>query len=73
MKKECCECLYFYAGWDEENDCALSPDNVDFGDCRRYPPARIDPLKPGIISITDFGFPLTWNDDWCGEFKVKRN
>lgn len=68
-RAERCECCRF---WEREED-----DKIGVGDCRRYPPAM------ALVQTSDClddewtvrrpayngGFPITFEDDWCGEFQ----
>ena len=59
--KECGLCKF----WEEIDET----DGLD-GDCHRYPPRQLGFGVPyNEISNGDhFGFPVTCNNDWCGEF-----
>ena len=61
MKKQECEnCKYWLASEEIKfNEKSLT------GECRRYPPVLY--FKRSDIFI----FPITDNDNWCGEYKEK--
>jgi hypothetical protein len=63
-----CKQCRFWLNWDSEN--------TNLGECHRFPPrmAMRDENGPeGMATITvrpeDGGWPLTYPDDWCGEFQ----
>lgn len=59
----CSKCKY----WCYPDRFMKDPDKMEFGQCRRFPPL---PVK--ISSFDDFPtWPDTWEDNFCGEFKVK--
>lgn len=52
--QRCAICLFWLGG-----------PNTEFGDCRRYPMAVLG----GVDEIRD-RYPVTSEDDWCGEWKM---
>ena len=65
---EICKQCRFWLNWDSEN--------TNLGECHRFPPrmaTRHDSGPEGTAAITvrpeDGGWPLTYPDDWCGEFQ----
>lgn len=67
MDETCAGCRF----WNLENMDAKTSFLV-FGECRRYPPTRpsVDP-KDAVSPLLDWLWPLTEEDDWCGEFRAK--
>lgn len=71
----CMDCRY----WDAYD---VDPDSISEGVCRRYPPyvpifAMGDgPLKDARIEMTTdtplMGYPMTFGDEWCGEWKPRK-
>jgi hypothetical protein len=68
---EQCRACRFWLNWDSEM--------TNLGECHRYPPqmARTERVEDGeMIALTlrptDGGWPLTFPDDWCGEFQLPR-
>lgn len=62
MDLECCkDCKFYRTEGFEEEDISYAE---DFGECRRYPPKRIE--------ANHSGFPMVDETWWCGEF-VKAN
>ena len=49
-----------------------------FGECRRYPPTIFAETTTAdesdiVVSSTDVQFPRLGMDEWCGEFKDKKD
>ena len=66
---ENCKGCRFWLNWDAEN--------TNFGECHRFPPRMMTvrecgPEGPSAATVRpeDGGWPLTYPDDWCGEFKL---
>ena len=60
---------------DTESDCRncrhWRTDTVEErGECRRYPPVRPDP-EPGEVGPVLWEWPMTFRDDYCGEFQPR--
>jgi len=58
MKKKsltCATCIY----WDKTSWVKL--DENDTNSCRRFPPTR--------VNADESEFPVTYYNDWCGEYK----
>ena len=65
---EYCKGCRFWLNWDTED--------TNLGECHRFPPrmATVTGSGPEHLSATtlrpvDGGWPLTYPDDWCGEFQ----
>jgi hypothetical protein len=65
--EQCAGCR-FWLNWDTEN--------TNLGECHRYPPRMVtvqgsDPDVPTTETARpeNGGWPLTYPDDWCGEFQ----
>lgn len=77
VKKQCGDCLYFTATLSKHS--AMKP-QPGVGECRRYAPRG--PVSLGwAYTGKDAGehhaaimsaFPFVPQDDWCGEFKDRR-
>lgn len=59
--KNCSNCVNWCAHYIQIDDTSITS---DVGECRRYPPVY------GVKDIERF--PMTSEDDWCGEFKSKK-
>lgn len=56
--------------WWKFNSDAVEPDECDIGYCRRNAPpckATEEQCHPSAV------WPVTYDCDWCGEFKEKEN
>lgn len=85
MGDECCENCRFWVRTqgDEVTSDDAAAINVDcIGFCKRLPPAVdfvfLRTLAKGNNELTPISdrydctiFPVTWADDWCGEYKPK--
>jgi hypothetical protein len=62
---EQCQGCRFWLNWDSED--------TNLGECHRFPPRMATVQAPGGAAATvrpeDGGWPLTYPDDWCGEFQ----
>lgn len=65
---EHCKGCRFWLNWDTEDS--------NLGECHRYPPRMAAVLGGGTdgpsaasVRPEDGGWPLTYPDDWCGEFQ----
>ncbi len=75
MNQQCDGCKF----WKHRED---KDDIEPIGHCRRFPPSLAsleeEPGEPAknaasILEPYHFRFPVTFHDDWCGEFKPKQN
>jgi hypothetical protein len=54
---------------------SLNEKTPSVGECRRYAPSPRSLLLPregpeeGVQSDLDAHWPVTWDDEWCGEFE----
>lgn len=65
--EKCCRCVFWL---NHDAECS------DLGECHRYPPRMAVENVGGVfetIRPQDGGWPLTFPDDWCGEFKPMSN
>jgi len=58
--EECGNCKFYREEDYEDDDVSYG---TSYGNCRRFPPKRID--------ATVSGFPMVVQDEWCGEFQKK--
>jgi hypothetical protein len=65
---ENCKGCRFWLNWDAEE--------TNLGECHRFPPRMATVPRSGAESTymatlrpADGGWPLTYPDDWCGEFQ----
>jgi hypothetical protein len=65
---ENCKGCRFWLNWDTED--------TNLGECHRFPPRMMTvretgPEGPSTATVRpeDGGWPLTYPDDWCGEFQ----
>ena len=61
MKAHCEACIY----WEYDGISGRTADTSGQGWCRRNPPVVVTP-KEGWDTV----WPLTFDSDWCGEFKM---
>jgi hypothetical protein len=68
---EQCKLCRFWLNWDTED--------TNLGECHRFPPrmaATLESSSEGPSATTvrpeDGGWPLTYPDDWCGEFQPRQ-
>lgn len=64
-----CKQCRFWLNWDSEN--------TNLGECHRFPPRMAtrqengpEGMSASTIRPEDGGWPLTYPDDWCGEFQL---
>jgi hypothetical protein len=69
--ESCKSCVCWFQGYDKKES--------DYGFCRRFPPNSEFQIKIPYffkkqkrIIISKEIFPLTYHEDWCGEFSFKR-
>lgn len=87
MERKCCDCEWFYDGEDTSctsgfglihRDRLLEGNDSGNGQCRRYPPERVDGFyknSSGLAFegvIIDYQFPIVAEFFWCGEFIPKQ-
>lgn len=48
----------------------LFDEEFRYGYCHRFPPLAVQPTS-GDNCPSDWDWPMTWDDGWCGEFKKK--
>jgi hypothetical protein len=65
---EHCKACRFWLNWDTED--------TNLGECHRFPPQMVTVRGSGpegqstaTVRPEDGGWPLTYPDDWCGEFQ----
>jgi len=65
---EHCKGCRFWLNWDTED--------TNLGECHRFPPRMATVRESGpegpttaTVRPEDGGWPLTYPDDWCGEFQ----
>jgi len=58
VERTCYECRY----WDKVTSY---PDKRNSGLCRIYPPVRND------TDHDDWGWPVTYDEDWCGRWQPR--
>jgi hypothetical protein len=65
---EQCNGCRFWLNWDSED--------TNLGECHRFPPRMATVPRTGAgqdsavtVRPGDGGWPLTYPDDWCGEFQ----
>lgn len=68
-KPRCANCRFW---WDESFVDALGRNETKEGDCRRYPPVLVRlPCIDENAEQRHFAFPVTYNDDCCGEWQKR--
>ena len=65
MAKRCSECVYFVPFTESERKII----DIGSGRCHRFPRQIVNNTN---IKMTLYMFPIVDENDWCGEFKSKK-